>query len=140
MLREFAEFEKLSDRLEINEERLTRAMFADDGPVEGLIAFVDDLAAGYAFFFPNFSSFRGQCGYYLDDLYIRSEHRGKGIGEMMLQEIARRGKARGYERIDFVVLEWNTPAIGFYEKLGAEKDTEERHFKFTDDAFHSLAS
>ena len=140
MIREFAEFEKLTQYLEVTEERLSRAMFADDGPVEGLIAFAGEESVGYALFFPNFSSFRGQCGFYLDDLYIRPDFRGKGIGEAMLKEIARLGRNRGYERIDFVVLDWNTTAIGFYEKLGADKNEAERHFTFGGAAFDRLAS
>ena len=120
MLQEFAEFEDLLPNFEVTQERLSRAMFGEDGPLEGLIAFVEEKSAGYALFFPNFSSFRGQCGFYLDDLYIRSQYRGMGLGERMLKEIARIAHTRGYERIDFVVLDWNTPAIGFYEKLGYE--------------------
>ena len=64
----------------------------------------------------------------------------EGIGEAMLREIARLGMARGFERIDFQVLGWNAPAIRFYEKLGAECDEEERHFRFTDEAFEALVS
>lgn len=99
-----------------------------------------DTAIGYALFFPNFSSFRGQCGFYLDDIYVNAEYRGKGVGKLMLKQIARRAKDRGFERIDFLVLDWNTPASGFYQKLGAVRDSDERHFKFTDQAFERLAS
>jgi len=104
------------------------------------VALVDGKGVGYAFFFPNFASFRGQRGFYLEDIYIAESYRGKGVGEAMLRELARLAASRGYERIDFVVLDWNTSAIEFYKKLGAEMDRSERHFKFTDDAFRSLAS
>ena len=139
LLREFAEYEKLTEFLEVTEERIEKAFFADGSHVEGLVAMADGKAIGYAFFFPNFASFRGQRGLYLEDIYITESARGKGAGEAMLRELARLGKSRGYERIDFVVLDWNTSAIGFYEKLGAEMDHSERHFKFTDEAFKNLA-
>ena len=140
LLQEFAAFENLSDYCEITEERLSVAMFGSHAVVEGLIAFAGDGPVGYALFFPNFSSFRGQLGLYLDDIYIREAYRGHGLGEMMLKEVARIAASRGFERIDFQVLDWNTPAIGFYKKLGAVSDSEETHFKFIDDAFAQLAS
>jgi ribosomal protein S18 acetylase RimI-like enzyme len=140
LLHEFAAFEDLSDYCEVTEERLHTAMFGADGVAEGLIALDNSLPIGYALFFPNFSSFRGQLGLYLDDIYINEKYRGKGVGEAMLREIARIAASRGFDRIDFQVLDWNTPAIGFYKKLGADSNDEETHFKFSDEAFHNLAS
>jgi len=140
LIREFALFEDLSDVCEVTTEKLSVAMFADGAVLEGLAAFVDDKPAGYALFFPNFSSFRGQRGLYLDDIFVRQEYRGQGVGEGLLKEIARLAASRNLERIDFLVLDWNKPAIRFYEKLGAAVDGEERHFKFTDDALDRLAS
>ena len=140
LLREFAEYEKLTQFVEVTEERIETAFFADGSTVEGLVAMADGRAIGYAFFFPNFASFRGQRGFYLEDIYISERACGRGVGEKMLRELARLAKERRYERIDFVVLDWNTTAINFYKKLGAEIDHSERHFKFTDDAFQELAS
>ena len=140
LMREFAEYEDLLDFFEVDEERLSRALLGDGATVEGLIAEADGAAVGYAFFFPNFASFRGQRGFYLEDIYVTKAWRGKGVGEMILRELARIAVERGLERIDFVVLDWNTSAIGFYKKLGAVMDESERHFKFTDDAFRGLAS
>ena len=108
-------------------------------PIKTRLAFDGETAIGYAVFYPNFSTFRGQRGIYLEDIYITKIARGKGVGEMMLRHIAKLGKERGFERIDFLVLEWNTPAVQFYKKLGAVRDEEERHFKFTDEAFQKLA-
>ena len=71
--------------------------------------------AAYSIFYPNFASFRGQRGMYLEDIYISPDYRGRGIGEAMLREIARIAAAHGFERIDFQVLDWNKPAIDFYE-------------------------
>lgn len=140
LIREFAEYENLLDFCEVTEERLKTALFGETKIIEAIIVFADETPIGYAIFYPNFASFRGQRGFYLEDIYINQNYRGKGVGEMMLKHIAQTGRARGYERIDFQVLEWNAPAIKFYEKLGAVRDDEERHFKFTDEAFQKLAS
>ena len=139
LLREFAAFEDLLDHCEVTEERLSAAMFDEKTVVEGLIAFDGEEAIGYAIFFPNFASFRGQRGIYLEDIYVNDRYRGKGVGEAMIREVARIAASQGFERIDFLVLDWNTPALKFYEKLGALRDDEERHFKFTDDAFRRLS-
>lgn len=139
-LHEFAEYENLSDFCEITEERLKTALFGETKVAEAIIAFDGETAIGYAIFFPYFATFRGQRGFYLEDIYITKSARGKRIGELMLKYIAKLGKTRGFERIDFQVLEWNTSAIEFYKKLGAVRDDEERHFKFTDEAFKNLAS
>ena len=139
LMREFAEYEKLLDYFETTEERLQTALFGDGKVADAILAFENEKPIAYAVFFPYFATFRGQRGIYLEDIFITKDARGKGVGEMMLRFIARLAKARGFERIDFQVLEWNAPAIGFYEKLGAVRDDEERHFKFTDEAFQKLA-
>lgn len=139
LMREFAEYERLLDYFETTEEELVRALFGDGKVADAILAFENEKPIAYAVFFPYFSTFRGQRGLYLEDIFITKDARGKGVGEMMLRFIARLAKERGFERIDFQVLEWNTPAIGFYERLGAVRDEEERHFKFTDEAFQKLA-
>ncbi len=140
LMREFAEFEKLSDSLEITEEKLKHALFGEDNFVQCIIAVHDETPIGYAIFFPYFSSFRGQKSVYLEDIYISEKYRKCGLGEKMIKEIAKIGSSFGAVRMDFQVLKWNTPAIKFYEKHGAVMDEEDRHFKFTDEAFLKLAS
>jgi GNAT superfamily N-acetyltransferase len=140
LMREFAEYEKLLDFFETTEERLRIALFGDGKVAEAILAFDDETPVAYAVFFPNFATFRGQRGIYLEDIFITQNYRGRGVGALMLRRIAKIGKERGFERIDFQVLEWNALAIGFYESLGARRDDEERHFKFTDEAFRNLAS
>jgi GNAT superfamily N-acetyltransferase len=140
MMRDFAEFENLGDYCEITEDRLFNVMFGDDAFVEGLVAFHDSEPVAYAMFYPYFASFRGQCGYYLEDIFIADDYRRNGLGEAMVRIIARLARQRGFERIDFQVLEWNTPAVKFYEKLGAIRDDSERHFKFIDSSFTSLVN
>ncbi len=139
-MQEFAEYEKLSDYCTVTADRLNAAMFGDDAFVEGLIAADLELPIGYALFHPNFSSFRGERGMYLEDIFVKPDHRGSGIGLRMIKEIAGIAASRGYERIDFQVLDWNTPAINFYKKLGAVSNDDETHFKFADKAFRDLAS
>ena len=139
LLLEFAEYEKLLDSFEVTEERLKIAFFGDGKVAEAIVALDGETVIGYAIFFPYFATFRGQRGIYLEDIYLTKTARGKGIGEMMLKFIATSAKQRGFERIDFQVLQWNAPAIGFYERLGAERNDEERHFKFAGEAFENLA-
>ncbi|CAN5443106.1 GNAT family N-acetyltransferase [soil metagenome] len=139
LLREFAEFEKLSEYVEVTEESLWIAMFGESPVVEGLIVHNAEEAAGYALFYRNFSSFRGQLGLHLEDIYVKPEYRGRSIGEMMLREIASIAADRGFERIDFNVLDWNQAAIDFYFRHGAVRNDDERHFKFAGEAFRSLS-
>ena len=139
LLREFAAFEDLSDYCTVTEERLSDAMFGENAVAEGLLAFDGQRAVASALFYPNFSSFRGECGIHLEDIFVKSEYRKHGLGERMLREIAGIAASRGFERIDFNVLTWNTPAIKFYEKHGAVCNAEERHFKFSENAFETLA-
>lgn len=140
LMREFAEYEYLLDRLEITEERMNAALFGAGAVADAIVAVADTEAVGYAVFYPNFSTFRGQRGMFLEDIFIQPEHRRGGTGEKMLTHIARVARERGYERIDFLVLDWNTTAIDFYKKHGAVMDDSERHFKFTDAAFENLAN
>lgn len=139
LIADFAAFENLSEYLTISEADLHAAMFGESAFVEGLICEFGGETAGFALFYPRFSSFRGQQGYHLEDIYIDSAFRGRGLGEALLREIARKGKARGFGRIDFQVLEWNFAAIEFYKSLGAVLDDEDKHFRFVDDAFDRLA-
>lgn len=139
LLREFAGFLDLDRYLEVTEDRLFEAMFAPGSFVEGLMAYDGAEPVAYAVFFPAFTSFRGQRGYFLEDIYIKPEYRRHNLGERMLREIARMAKARSFERIDFHVLQDNHSAILFYEKHGAVRDDEERHFKFIGEAFSKLA-
>ena len=140
MLREFAGFLDLGRFLEVTEERLFQAMFGPGGFVEGLMAFDEESPVAYAVFYPWFASFRGQRSLFLEDIYVRPEYRRHKLGERMIREIAVIARGRGFERIDFHVLEDNLSAIRFYEKHGAVRDDEERHFKFIGDAFERLAS
>lgn len=140
LIREFAAFENLSDCCEVTEKDLRKALSGKTKVAEALVVFEAQTPIAYAIFYPCFASFRGQRGLHLEDIYIKQEFRGRQIGEMMLKYLARIAKRRGFERIDFQVLEWNTPAVEFYKKHGAEVESEERHFKFVGEAFENLAA
>jgi GNAT superfamily N-acetyltransferase len=140
MVREFAEYEQLLEYLTVKVEDLREAMFDDNGFVECLVARDGDRAVGYAFYFPYFASFRGQRGFFLEDLFVRSDSRGSGVGGKLLRAVAREASSRGFSRIDLQVLTWNTPAVQFYNSRGALTSEDERHLKFVDEAFQSLAS
>jgi GNAT superfamily N-acetyltransferase len=139
LLREFAEYENLSDYCQVTEEKLQTALFGEGKVADAIVAFDDETPIGYAIFFPYFATFRGQRGMYLEDIYITKGFRGKGVGEKILKHIAKIAASRGFERIDFQVLEWNSSAIKFYEKLGAQRNDDERHFKFSGESFQNLA-
>ena len=140
LVREFAEYEDSCDYCQVTEDNLANVLFGSNAFVKCMIARDGENVIAYAIYYPNFASFRGQCGMYLEDIFVKKEYRGKRVGDEMLKAIAREARDKGYERIDFQVLEWNTSAIGFYFRHGAVRDDEERHFKFVDDAFERLAS
>jgi GNAT superfamily N-acetyltransferase len=118
-IRELATYEKLADSVTATEEGLARTLFAERPVAEVRIARWEGAPAGFALFFPNYSTFLGQPGLYLEDLFVRPEFRGHGIGRALLRELAIVARARGYGRLEWWVLDWNEPAIGFYRKLGA---------------------
>lgn len=119
-LRELAEYERLSHEVIAGETDFHAALFGERPVVEAVIASVDDQPVGYALFFPNFSTFLGKPGLYLEDLYVRPSARGLGVGRALLVHLARIAVERGWGRFEWAVLDWNEPAIGFYKKMGAE--------------------
>lgn len=139
LLREFAEFEKLSEYCTATPERFYAALFGEASIVSGLVAADAGTIVAYALFYPNFASFRGERGLYLEDIYITPTHQRTGLGRKLLAELARTCLERGYERIDFQVLDWNTNAIDFYRSLGAVSNDDETHFKFGIQPINKLA-
>ncbi|WP_435017151.1 N-acetyltransferase family protein [Tundrisphaera sp. TA3] len=119
MIRELAAYEKLAHNARATVEDIERHLFGDRPAAEALIAEVDGTPVGVAIFYTTFSTFRGQPGLYLEDIYIRPEHRGQGAGTLILQTLASIAVERGYGRLEWVVLDWNEPAIKFYRSMGA---------------------
>ena len=119
LIRELAAYERLEHEVRAGPEEIRRNLFGPRPYAEALIAEADRGAVGLALFFHNFSTFRGQPGIYLEDLFVRPEYRGRGIGKALLASLARLGVERGCGRVEWAVLNWNEPSIGFYRSLGA---------------------
>lgn len=139
-IRELAEYEKLAHEVEATEAQLRGTLFGEQPQAEVVIAEWQHEPVGFALFFHNFSTFRGVRGLYLEDLYVQVAHRGKGIGKAMLRHLAALALERGCARFEWSVLEWNRPAIEFYEAMGARVMTDWRTCRIDDDALRSLAS
>ena len=120
LIRDLAAYEKLSHEVIASEADLRRALFSDPPDAEALIARVADEAVGFALFFHNFSTFLGQRGLYLEDLFVKPDFRGKGYGRRLLVEIARIAIRRGCGRVEWAVLDWNELAKKSYRKTGAQ--------------------
>ncbi|MFC8078346.1 GNAT family N-acetyltransferase [Streptomyces sp. NPDC057307] len=133
MVRELAAYEKAPDEARATEEQLREALFGERPAAYAHITETDEGAvAGFALWFLNFSTWRGVHGIYLEDLYVRPELRGGGHGKALLTELARICVERGYERLEWSVLNWNEPSIEFYRALGARPQDEWTVFRLTD--------
>ena len=119
-IRELAEYEKLSHEVEATEPMIAEALFGGDPRLYCAIAEWDGEAAGFAVWFVNFSTFSGRHGIYLEDLYVRPSHRGRGLGKALLVHLAKECVENGWSRLQWAVLDWNAPSIAFYKSLGAD--------------------
>ena len=119
MIQALADYEKLAHQVIATEERLRETLFGPKPAAEVVLAFEESECAGFAVFFPSYSTFLAQPGIYLEDLYVKPHQRGKGIGFALLQHLAKLAMERGYGRVEWGVLDWNHPSIEFYKKLGA---------------------
>jgi GNAT superfamily N-acetyltransferase len=120
LIRELAEYEKLTHIFEVTEDSLREVLFGEHPVAEALVAFYDGEPAAYAIFFHSLSTFLGRAGIYLEDLYVRPHLRGKGIGKTLFATVARIARDRKCGRMEWQVLRWNRTAIDFYEAHGAE--------------------
>lgn len=118
-IRELAVYERLGDEVLATEAQLRTALFGARPYAEVVFACLDGTPVGFALFFHNFSTFLGRPGIYLEDLFVRPAARGRGIGKRLLAWLARTALERGCARLDWAVLDWNEPSIGFYRSLGA---------------------
>ncbi len=135
LIKELAEFEKLADQIKTSEDELRNTLFGKDKFVEILLAEYEHKVVGQALFFKNFSTFLGKPGIYLEDLYVKPDMRGKGIGKALLDKIISIAKDRNYGRVEWSVLDWNEPAIDFYKKIGAKPLDDWTIFRLTADKF-----
>ncbi|MEV2254797.1 GNAT family N-acetyltransferase [Streptomyces sp. NPDC050147] len=142
MVRDLAEYEKALDEARATEEQLRDALFGERPAAFAHIA-EDDASGevvGFSLWFLNFSTWRGVHGIYLEDLYVRPEARGGGHGKALLTELARICVERGYERLEWSVLDWNEPSINFYKSLGASPQDEWTVYRLTDGALAGLGA
>jgi len=155
MIRELADYEKAPQEAKATEEQLAEALFGaqpaayahlavDDGGGAPCSSGVEDVGGGepvgFALWFLNFSTWRGVQGIYLEDLYVRPERRARGHGKALLTELARICVERGYERLEWSVLNWNEPSIRFYRSLGARPQDEWTVYRLTEDALTRLGT
>ena len=133
LIRELAEYERLAHEVSATPELLAEHLFGEQAVAEAVIAERDGVAVGFALFFRNFSTFLGKPGLYLEDLYVRESQRGQGIGRALLAHVAAIARQRGYGRMEWSVLDWNRPAIDFYESLGARAMSDWTVYRLSED-------
>jgi GNAT superfamily N-acetyltransferase len=140
LVRELAVYEKLEHFARATPDALRTHLFGPRPAAEAILAEVDGEPVGFALFFATFSTFRGQPGLYLEDIFVRLEHRGRGLGKALLATVARIAVERGCGRLEWSVLDWNAPAIGFYQSLGARPMDEWTMYRIDDEPLARLAS
>jgi GNAT superfamily N-acetyltransferase len=139
LILELAAYEKLTDAVTGDAEVLRRSLFEEKAAEALLLEAPDGEAIGYAIFFTTFSTFECRSGIWLEDVYVRPEHRRGGIGREVMEHLARLAEQRGHVRLEWVALDWNEPAITFYEKLGAKTLDDWRVFRLERDGIERLA-
>ena len=138
LIKELAVYEKLLHEVVATEDQLTEMLFGQKKYAEVLIANYDNENAGFALFFHNFSTFLGKPGIYLEDLYVKPQLRGKGIGKSLLLSLVKLAKERNCGRVEWAVLNWNEPSIKFYESLGAKPMNQWTVYRLSEDEINSL--
>ena len=139
LIRGLAAYERLADECVATEAALTETLFGARPQAEVIVALADGTAAGFALFFHNYSTFLARRGIYLEDLFVKPEFRGRGIGKALLAHLAGVAVARGCGRLEWSVLDWNTDAIRFYGSLGAKAMDEWTVYRVTGPALAQLA-
>ena len=139
-IRALADYEKLLDEVRLDEGVLAEKLFGPRPYAEVLIGEINGQPEGFALFFHNFSTFEGRPGIYLEDLFVAPEARGSGLGTALLAELARLAVERDCARLEWSVLDWNQPSIGFYKALGARPMDEWTVFRLDGAALTNLAA
>ena len=139
LIRGLAEYERLSHEMSADEAGLRTSLFGKRRYAEAVIGEVDSEPVGFALYFHSYSTFLGKPGLYLEDLFVKPEHRGRGFGGVLLRHVGRIAVERDCGRLEWAVLDWNEPAIGFYRKLGAGPLDEWTTYRMTGEALRKLA-
>lgn len=140
LIRELAEYERSADQVVATADDLRAALFASSPALFGHVAICEQEVVGFALWFINYSTWVGKHGIYLEDLYVTPDMRGRGAGKALLAELASICVQRGYGRLDWWVLDWNEPAIGFYRSIGAEAMSEWTVYRLSGKPLTDLAS
>lgn len=138
-IKELAEYEKLAHEVTATEADITESMFGDVPRAHALILEIDGEPAGFAVYFYNFSTFLGRAGIYLEDIYVREAYRGYGIGKSVFTHLATKAVNENCGRFEWSVLDWNAPAIAFYDKLGGVPNEGWTIYRMTGDTLKALA-
>lgn len=138
LIQDLAEYERLSHEVVATEEQIARDLFGPRPYAEAIIGTVDGEPAGFALFFHNYSTFVGAPGMYLEDLFVRPAYRKVGLGKRLISEVGRIAVERGCARYEWSVLDWNEPAIRFYESLGAKMFPDWRRMRVEGDALRQF--
>jgi len=139
LIKELAVYEKLESEAKATPAQLETHLFGANVKAHALMAEVEGKAVGFALYFYNFSTFLGKPGIYLEDLFVQPDCRSLGIGKMLLQKLAAIAIAQDCGRLEWSVLDWNAPAIGFYKKIGARAMDEWTVYRVDGDALKALA-
>ncbi|MBC7840891.1 MAG: GNAT family N-acetyltransferase [Gemmatimonadaceae bacterium] len=139
LIEALADYERLRDACVATDDRLRATLFGVSPKAEVILAESAGVVAGFALFCTNYSTFLAQPGIWLEDLFVRPEFRSQGIGKLLLGHLARLAVERDCGRVEWAVLDWNTPSIGFYESLGARGLTDWTTYRLTGDAITTLA-
>lgn len=140
LIKELAEYEKLSHEVVATENLLKETLFGNHSPAEVIIGYLNRQAVSFALYFHNFSTFLGRRGMYIEDLFVKPAARGKGIGQKMLSYLAFLAQERQCGRLEWSVLNWNEPAIRFYERAGAKAMDEWTTYRITGQTLDRLAA
>lgn len=138
LIKGIAEYEKLSNKVTATEEKIRETLFGDKSYAEVIIAEYENEPVGQALFFHNYSTFLAQPGIYLEDLFVKPEFRNKGIGKELLKSLVEIAKERNCGRVEWMVLNWNKPAIDFYKSLGAVPMDKWTTYRLTSDKYEIL--
>lgn len=138
-IRDLADYERLLDQVVATEEDIRRELFGEKSVIRAVIAWEDETPVGFALYFFNFSTFLTRRGLYLEDLYVTPKSRGKGYGKQLMRYLAQTAKQENCGRFEWSVLDWNEPAIGFYESLGATVMLDWRICRLTGEALDRFA-
>lgn len=140
LIRELAVYERLEHQAQASPSHLARDLFGPRPFAEALIAEVGGQPVGFALYFFTYSTFRGQPSLYLEDVFVQPEHRGRGLGKAMLAQLAARAVEQGCGRMEWSVLDWNEPSIGFYRSIGARPMDDWTVYRLDDEPLRRLAA